>query len=267
MNRILSKIGLLAVLAVVAFGLYSVFGPSAAHSTVGWQRWVEPGALSQAHRHLENNCAACHSSVFDKQASSTKCILCHANNTALLQRSSTSFHANVGQCSSCHVEHQGLLKRPILMDHTALASIFTKQLEDGQPGDKEAAHQLTMWIKAVSGPEHLSGMYPHANGKEASLNCLSCHLPQDVHFGYFGKDCVQCHATTTWKIAEYRHPSPQSTECAECHKPPPSHLMGHFAMVDQGVTGKKEARVNQCFICHQTTGWNDIKGVGWYKMH
>ncbi len=26
-------------------------------------------------------------------------------------------------------------------------------------------------------------------------------------------------------------------------------------------------RVDQCYRCHQTTSWNDIKGVGFYKHH
>lgn len=267
MNWIMSKVGIVTVVALAIFGLYTVFGPSASTSKVGWQRWVEPGNLSRAHARLENNCAACHSSPFDKEVSATKCILCHANDTALLQRSTTSFHATVGNCSSCHVEHQGLEHRPVLMDHTALATIFLTQLQHGAGGDQLAAHKLTVWTKTISQPEHLQAIYPHASAMEASLSCISCHLTKDAHFGYFGKDCVQCHATTTWKISEYRHPSPQSTECSQCHKPPPSHFMGHFAMVDRGVTGQKEAQVSQCFLCHQTTAWNDIKGIGWFKMH
>jgi NAD-dependent SIR2 family protein deacetylase len=27
------------------------------------------------------------------------------------------------------------------------------------------------------------------------------------------------------------------------------------------------AQVNQCYRCHQTTSWNDILGVGYYKIH
>jgi hypothetical protein len=38
-------------------------------------------------------------------------------------------------------------------------------------------------------------------------------------------------------------------------------------MVSMKVAGKPHARVDQCYQCHQTTAWNDIKGVGWYKHH
>jgi hypothetical protein len=38
--------------------------------------------------------------------------------------------------------------------------------------------------------------------------------------------------------------------------------MGHFAMMDQRVTGHHQAKVNECFLCHQTDSFNNIKGVG-----
>ena len=76
--------------------------------------------------------------------------------------------------------------------------------------------------------------------------------------------------------AEFRHPSPRSLECAQCHQAPPSHYMMHFEMVSKKVAGLDNeqnnqccgpVQVNQCYRCHQTTAWNDIKGVGWYKHH
>ncbi|WP_241527173.1 hypothetical protein [Sphingomonas turrisvirgatae] len=48
--------------------------------------------------------------------------------------------------------------------------------------------------------------------------------------------------------------------------PPPSHNMMHFEMVSQRVAGKR-ARVEQCYACHTTDAWNNIRGVGWYVHH
>lgn len=39
--------------------------------------------------------------------------------------------------------------------------------------------------------------------------------------------------------------------------------MMHFQMVSMAVAKQPTAKVNQCYACHQTTSWNDIKGVGW----
>jgi hypothetical protein len=43
--------------------------------------------------------------------------------------------------------------------------------------------------------------------------------------------------------------------------------MGHFEMVSKTVAGQPHTQVEQCYLCHQTDAWNDIKGVGWYKHH
>lgn len=76
--------------------------------------------------------------------------------------------------------------------------------------------------------------------------------------------------------AEFRHPSPRSFDCAQCHQAPPSYYMKHFAMISKKVAGQDNdpssqccvpVQVNQCCRCHQTMSWNDIKRVGWYKHH
>jgi len=102
---------------------------------------------------------------------------------------------------------------------------------------------------------------------DKALDCATCHANQDRHQTLFGRDCSECHSTATWTVAAFRHPSPRSTDCAQCHRGPPSHYMEHFRMISARVARQPEARVEQCFACHQTNSWNDIKGVGWYKHH
>lgn len=219
-----------------------------------WQRLAEPGQLSAAHAHLENNCAACHTSVTGIETS--KCIVCHANNESLLQRQPTSFHASISSCKECHLEHQGRGKLATNMDHVMLAKIGLRQLKDD-----DVNSELLTWSKLW--------LPPHANITldEVVLNCATCHSNDDPHFQLFGQDCAQCHATDKWTIAEFRHPSPNSMDCAQCHQAPPSHYMMHFKMISARVAGRPHARVDQCFQCHQTTSWNDILGAGWYKHH
>lgn len=43
--------------------------------------------------------------------------------------------------------------------------------------------------------------------------------------------------------------------------------MVHFTIMDQGITGQRNARVEQCHACHLTNSFNQIRGVGWMKMH
>lgn len=253
----------LALVAAAAFAVALVLrGGRIAVDTSVFQQQVSPGRLSSAHASLETTCAACHTPV--KGAEAAKCIACHANNTALLQRQPTAFHATIETCSACHAEHRGSRVRPVTMDHVTLASLGLETLR--RDAENPSNRRLLAWLRqhdAAAG----ESTHPRVTPAEATLNCASCHSTTDRHQKLFGEDCASCHATAAWTIAEFRHPSPRSTDCVQCHRAPPSHYMMHFQMVSQAVARVPDARVDQCFRCHQTTSWNDIKGVGWYKHH
>ena len=218
----------------------------------GWQAMVSPGDLSAKHAFLGTDCEACH--MPHRGPTADKCIVCHANNEALLSKQTTAFHANVADCRGCHVEHLGAAHRPVTMDHVVLARIGAGSAKI-EPG-----------IRLSALPIDHSRIRP----EETALKCSACHSNQDPHSSLFGTDCASCHGTSTttaWTIPEFRHPSALSTDCAQCHQAPPSHYMMHFEMVSMKVAGIHHADVSQCFLCHQTNSWNDIKGVGWYKHH
>lgn len=226
-----------------------------------YQQASNPGALSSAHAHLANNCSACHSPV--KGVDTAKCISCHANNESILQRQPTAFHANISSCKECHREHRGFDRHPTQMDHELLVKIGLKQLKSDFGNDDHiaASQELVAWANRSATP------HQNITAKENLLNCVSCHSNDDRHVKLFGQDCAACHATDRWTIPEYLHPSSNSRDCAQCHQAPPSHYMMHFKMISAKVAGKPHARVDQCFQCHQTTTWNDIKNAGWYKHH
>jgi hypothetical protein len=259
---VLGSVGVLALLLVTLLRSTSL------GEAVTWQRQVSPGHLSAAHGFLENNCAACHTAVTG--VDTTKCIACHASNESILQRQPTAFHADIGSCRQCHLEHRGVARRLTDMDHAAVARIGLRQLKsiDQSADDGDALRKrLIAWIDRSGTAEHVPSSHPEITAYEAVLNCAACHGNEDRHFKLFGQDCAQCHSTSAWTIPEFRHPSPRSTDCAQCHQAPPSHYMGHFHMVSMKVAGKPHAQVRQCHLCHQTTAWNDIKGVGFYKHH
>ncbi len=231
------------------------------------QRAVRPGGLSQPHAFLENNCAACHTPLQGVEAQN--CIVCHADNKALLQRQPTAFHAEIASCTACHLEHQGPVPRTTKMDHVALAQIgqekSARENTPRMPTNAEAglvAQILNQPRKPGANPN-----FPRVTPAEAALNCAACHATKDRHRELFGNDCASCHGTTAWTIAEFKHPPASSQSCAQCHQAPPSHYMMHFEMVSMKTAGVEKAEVSQCFLCHQTTSWNDIKGVGLYKHH
>ena len=241
---------LAVILAVVAY-IYVTESDGMGGDYIPLQSQVTPGKLSAAHGHLSTNCAACHTAT--KGVDDAKCILCHADNKALLQRQPTAFHGMIGNCASCHIEHQGTDANLKTMDHEALAKIGAKIIGKNflnNPDDR-----------------HLPDSHPNVSANVSMLNCATCHSTKDKHQGLMGPNCASCHAATQWTIAEFQHPSVNSINCFQCHKAPPSHSMMHFEMVSKTKAGQREATVTQCFACHQTTSWNDIKGLGYYKHH
>lgn len=225
-----------------------------------------PGHLSKSHAFLESQCTACHAP--NKGVSATGCISCHANNLNLLQRQSTAFHGKITSCKECHQEHRGGSKPPLLMDHLALAKLGARAHE------KKSDEVQNQIIRNYLGQKHVDKITAevvpinyHESPLISSLSCVSCHATRDKHQGQFGTSCLSCHSSQSWRISEYKHPSPNSRVCSQCHQPPPSHNMMHFEMVSKTFAGQRHAKVNQCFLCHQTNSWNDIKGKGWYKHH
>lgn len=226
------------------------------------QRWVSPGPLSPGHEYLENQCRACHEPTVGVTV--TNCTVCHADSKQLLGRQPTAFHASIRECTTCHVEHQLESIRPLKMDHVELARVGARTLESASGRNVESAatlQSLETWLR-IRSPDRFD-----ARSARSALDCAGCHDLRDPHFKRFGRDCAQCHVLETWIVSDYQHPSSRSKDCVQCHQPPPSHLMGHFSMISRRIARKEHASVEQCFECHNTTSWNDIIDVGFYKHH
>ncbi|MBM90433.1 MAG: hypothetical protein CMJ35_02320 [Phycisphaerae bacterium] len=144
------------------------------------------------------------------------------------------------------------------MDH----DLFVEIAQSGASNDAQVIiESIRAHARAMPTP------HPRISSSELALDCASCHANEDPHRTLFGTSCASCHSTLTWNIPEYRHPSPMSMNCAQCHSAPPSHYMGHFKMVSKRVAGIEHAEVTDCFKCHRTNSWNEIPRIGWYKHH
>lgn len=235
-------------------------------NNVNWQSLSSPGDLSQAHQFLESECETCHQPV--NGVDDRQCILCHANETSLLIRQPTAFHADIQECSACHIEHQGADASLTQMDHSLLVDIArspTDKMGKGSQVDlvfNDTLDRLQQHYRIQSGHNN-----PLLSETESLLNCASCHANDDRHFKLFGDDCGSCHGADQWTLANYRHPSPRSMDCAQCHQAPPSHYKPHYKKMSQKIAGRPNTPVEQCYQCHQTTAWNDIQQLGLYKHH
>ena len=234
-----------------------------------WSESVKPGELSKFHSSLENDCNECHTPYLGVVRD--QCVVCHAAQTELLKKQNTAFHSSISSCTGCHFEHQGKDASITKMDHTHLALVATEMLKNGTSNTENVELGITSLLEFTRKSYHGTDTV-----LEKTLNCVSCHTNQDRHRALFGNDCSSCHDTIKWSIASYRHPLPTTRDCSQCHQAPPSHYMMHFEMISKKVANLgaepnsgccSAAQVKQCYLCHLTTSWNDIKGVGWYKHH
>lgn len=243
----------IAGVAAVLAGLYR----SGSLAVPGWTDAILPGALSEKHAFLSKKCESCHTPA--KGVEAAACIACHTTAAADLGKQSTAFHATSKQCSGCHLEHAGAA-RNIKMDHTVLLRMGPLS-QNANISAQSITEQMVIDLKKFLRVP----MSDHS--EKIGLNCATCHSNREPHRGLFGRDCANCHALDSWRIAQFLHPSPASKECAQCHQAPPSHYMMHFTMMDKMVTGQEHATVDQCFLCHRTNSFNDIKNIGWFKHH
>ena len=225
-----------------------------------WSSLAIPGQLSAAHAFLEQQCESCHTPNVGIKAAS--CITCHAPDALALAKPATAFHATIQECRGCHIEHQGRDVRPKKIDHSVLVTVALQATPTRTTSRQPAASGIDALLRSLGSAR---GHGPTAEGEV--LDCASCHSFRDKHQAMFGQQCADCHATETWKVASFLHPSPKSQDCNQCHQAPRTHFMMHFTMMDQRITGQRSARVEQCYLCHQTDSFNDIKGVGLFKMH
>jgi hypothetical protein len=252
-------------LATVATAALVFAAPASFLDAGTWKRLASPGPLSKAHASLEANCSACHTPVAGVEDAG--CVSCHANEASLLARQPTAFHAAIADannCAACHREHSGRnsLRR---MDHAAFARMMLRRLErEPRAADASAflqhlnSHRLNVMNPRITLDDR---------SEDSLLECGSCHSSSDPHTRVFGDDCAACHATSVWTIPAFAHPSPASTQCAQCHLAPLSHYHEHFAMMSKPIAGVEHAEPEDCFLCHQTTSWNDIRAVGIYDHH
>lgn len=296
---------LLAVLIVVALGIEWQSKQSQVRQL--WQESVSPGRLSQSHAFLEKNCAACHvpvkgiapalcischadnKALLQRQptafhATIQRCIGCHTEHQATERMPTTMDHAMLVQAAqgeelaakqlNAKVGMADLTALDITTVNKFLAEIPLKRIVE-QETPAGSVGQITpvceksgdcKWSQG-SVAVGLPAKHPMLTINESNLSCVSCHATKDRHQGMLGTQCMTCHTTKQWTVAEFRHPSVRSTECAQCHKPPPSHNMMHFPMMSATIARQPTAKVNQCFMCHQSTSWNDIKGIGFIKHH
>jgi hypothetical protein len=265
MKGYLTGISLIALFVSFSVITYSQKESEQFTPIASWQKLASPGELSTSHRHLGDDCSACHTAI--KGPSPVKCMACHATDERFLVWPELQFHLAVPDCRGCHQEHLGTGSIDTKMDHNLIADMSLKELLIYSSEIEQVLEQTPSDRVTELSTDQVDTLAGHSMASQAELRCVTCHLRRDVHRKMFGQQCRSCHNTQVWMISEYRHPSAASTVCSQCHRAPPCHFTPHFKKVCAKVAGQLNAVVSDCHSCHQLPSWNSIKGAGWYESH
>ncbi len=135
-----------------------------------------------------------------------------------------------------------------------------------------ALHQDVPCVKCHVGKKFLN----------ADKNCTSCHA--DYHKGALGRDCYECHRSTTWDVTRFNHNMtgfplmgphralecgdchrdlqtfkivPRPTECASCHEV--DYRSSRFPHAAYGAG-------RNCQECHMQDTWTYAHSPAWFNI-
>jgi hypothetical protein len=187
--------------------------------------------------HLTTACDECHVAGKPRRDAEETCVACH--------REQDAHDGRLGEdCAQCHSPQSW---RDSLFNHAEKTDF---PLEGG--------HAMVTCV----------GCHGAANHEDASPECVSCHLRDDVHAGVNGRECQQCHKPEEWKNVTFDHATDGKwallgkhmevacnlchtmsltepkleTTCVSCHRSDDAH---------QGKNGEA------CEDCHNNDSWTE----------
>ncbi|MCA9925760.1 MAG: cytochrome c3 family protein, partial [Anaerolineales bacterium] len=169
-----------------------------------------------------------------------------------------------GDCQACHAK-----PAPTFMtEHTALFGSKCQDCHDGTGQMAEFDHAQVWPLTGQHAAQDCTACHVNQVFKGTPSECVACHEEPPIHFGIFGTDCANCHATDAWLPARLRqhtfpldHGEQGELECAVCHTTSSytayTCTTCHEHNMDQVVQEHDELNLTQeelldCAECHAT---------------
>jgi hypothetical protein len=222
--------------------------PSFAQSEGLLNKLLAPGPLISAHKDLEgSDCLKCHDA--GKGVPNAKCMECHKEISAKVNKKSGYHGLMVDSCINCHHDHKGRDFDSVGVNKETFDHKKTGFLLEGKHAkiNCNECHREKRTKRTVR-PKDLVYV-----GK--TTTCTSCHKKDDPHYfkGQLAKkDCNACHGLRTWKDdVKFDHDTEthfalegahQDLQCAKCH-----------ILEKQNKTIKyqwNDLKTQKCMTCH-----------------
>jgi hypothetical protein len=192
------------------------------------------------------------------------CITCHATTALPVQEAPDLPKFELGTCQDCHQR----LDAPFYTNHVGQYSDTCLACHDGVDRMRGFDHQQVFPLDGRH--TEISCLDCHQTGASdvtyhgLSPDCVNCHVEPEIHAGYFGLVCQDCHTTTAWRpallqkhdfpidhgdaVSDCQKCHPQNYieySCYECHEHQPESIaQKHF---EDGIV---EPELSACVTCH-----------------
>jgi hypothetical protein len=211
------------------------------HGTSAWKParfdHTRDGRYTLAGRHATLDCHACHTAIASQQRLGTDCHSCHRTrdvHAGQLGKDCSRCHGVEGWRTGIAFDHD-LTNFPLVGLHVVVPchACHTTPAFKGAAHDCNGCHQRDDRHKGALGKDCEGCHSPNGwniwefdHGKtgfallgaharatcdgchrqppdvvKLSGDCASCHAPDDVHLGQYGRQCQRCHGTATFKGA------------------------------------------------------------------
>jgi hypothetical protein len=235
-------------------GLFST-DCAACHTPDGWSYRGGKGGKAFDHFSLSGFSLIRHQN--DYNSSILLCDACHTSSDGL----NVSFKWS--SCIECHT-----IDNPIFMaEHQIQYGLVCLSCHDGVDRMAEFDHNQSFVLEGVHEQATCDACHTNKVFSGTPTACSDCHAEPDIHAGYFGLHCENCHTSAAWAPAKMQsHTFPLThgdqgmvrcdvchtvryTEytCYGCHEHQPGETLEEHQ--DEGIYG---ARLEDCVHCHPT---------------
>jgi hypothetical protein len=237
-------------------------------------------AEPELHRGLFNqDCAECHTPQDWHKVNWQGQPFEHFSNTGFsLARHTLDYSGQPMRCTSCHTSSLEQLQAAACLDcHDQHDPVFMQSHQEQFGRDCLGCHD---GVDRMANFDHasvflLDGAHIALQCRDChsddfigtSSACVSCHAEPEIHAGFFGLECQNCHTTQAWSPALLKshafpldhgsaaplscqtcHPA-RYTEytCYRCHEHQPAEILEEH--LDEGIS---QAELPDCTRCHPT---------------
>lgn len=205
---------------VAIFGAIVVVALLAVSVALTGGRAFSPGNLSalshsglnsggfESHAAFADMCNACH--VPFGGVTTEQCTACHTE-IDKQREAQTGLHGRLVEmpCTACHGEHQG-------ETHDLFAGALAQFSDDH--------HAALFVLDGAHADSECVACHVDEQYAGTPADCVGCHEEPELHAGWFGVACADCHTTSGWRPARllsHQFPLDHGGEgplaCATCH--------------------------------------------------